>query len=302
MPLPNPPLPDLPLPDRRCLPGCGRGGPALLLLLSALSIDAAAEGPARPEGAADAVATATPRTEYALGLALINRPAYAGSSSMEWKLRPLWTVKWGRYRLSGARSSGLLGRPGEDGSGASAELVETPLWRVGASLGIDSGRSSGDDPKLAGLPDLRRTLRGKVYAHRDLARDWGLSMNYSQDLLGRGGGATAGLDLGYSRSLGPGLRGGVGGGLTWADDRYMRAQFGIAPDVAQRAGREAFEARAGLRDVHLGVSLQWTVSGAWFGFASVGSSRLLGDAAQSPLTTRRNGSSLALGLAWRNLP
>lgn len=254
-------------------------------------------GEARPAEPAPA-----PRTDYALGLALIDRPSYAGSSSMQWKLRPLWTIKRGRFRLSGARSSGLLGRPGEDGSGASAELVETPLWRIGASLGIDSGRSSADDPRLAGLPDLRRTLRGKVYAHRDLSRDWGLSMNHSQDLLGRGGGATAGLDLGYGRWLAPGLRGSVGGGLTWADARYMRAQFGIAPEVAQRAGREAFEPGAGLRDMHLGANVQWAVSGAWFGFAAVGTTRLMGDAAQSPLTTRRNGGSVAVGLAWRNLP
>lgn len=272
------------------------------VLLCAAGPGLAAEGGAGDAEPVPAEPAASPRTEYALGLALIDRPSYAGSSKMAWKLRPLWTLRHGRFRLSGARSSGLLGRPGEDGSGASAELVETPLWRIGASLGIDSGRSSADDLRLAGLPDLRRTLRGKVYAHRDLAKDWGLSMNYSQDLLGRGGGATAGLDLGYGRWLSPGLRGSVGGGVTWADQRYMHAQFGIAPDVALRTGRQAFEAGAGVRDLHLGANVQWALSGAWFGFASVGTTRLMGDAAQSPLTTRRNGSSIAVGLAWRNLP
>lgn len=268
----------------------------------AAQIDPApAAGTAEPSGGA-APSGAVAGAEYALGLAMVNRPAYAGSSSMQWKLRPLWTVKWGRYRLSGARSSGLLGRPGEDGSGASAEWVDTPLWHLGTSLGVDSGRTSADDPRLAGLPDLRRTLRGKVYARRELGPRWSLSLHADQDLLGRGGGATAGMDLGYGRFVAPGLRAGVGGGLTWADGRYMRAQFGIPSDVALRTGRPAWDAAAGLRDLHLGVSAQWAVSGAWFGFASLNTSRLMGDAAGSPLTTRRNGASLAFGLAWRHLP
>lgn len=266
------------------------------------SADAVSAAGAAGASAAAVPAKAAAETEYALGLALVDRPSYAGSGSMQWKLRPLWTVKRGRFRLSGARSSGLLGRPGEEGSGASAELVETPLWRAGASLGIDSGRSSADDPRLAGLPDIRRTLRAKLYAHRELGKEWGASVSVSQDLLGRDGGATVGWDLSHGRWLAPGLRGSVGAGLTWADGRYMRTQFGIAPDVAQRAGRTAFDAAAGVRDVHLGANLQWAISGAWFGFAGVGASRLMGDAADSPLTVRRNGSSMALGLAWRNLP
>jgi hypothetical protein len=88
---------------------------------------------------------------YALGLAVIEAPTYAGGAGRELKLRPLWSVRYGRFRLSGARSSGLLGAPtAERGSGASADLVQTDRWSLGLGLRFDNGRQPDDDPALAG--------------------------------------------------------------------------------------------------------------------------------------------------------
>lgn len=259
--------------------------------------------PAVPQPAETPPVAARPAAaEYALGLAAVNRPAYAGSAQLQWKLRPLWTVKWGRYRLSGPRASGLLGRTGDEGSGASAELAEGAHWRLGASLGVDGGRRSADDPRLAGLPDQRSSLRGKLYASRDLGSRWGLSAQVSQDLAGRGGGTLGGIDLGYSLTPMPGLRVSVAGGIGLGDAQAMRHQFGIAPEVALQAGRMAYVPGGGVRDLHVGGTAQWAVSNAWFAFAGLGLSQLQADAAASPLVVRRSSSSLAVGLAWRNLP
>lgn len=274
-------------------------GAALACMAGAARGAASDTPPAAPD---DVAASANAPVQYALGLAVVNRPAYAGSGSQQWKLRPLWTVKWGRYRLSGPRSSGLLGRPGDDGSGASAELAEGAQWRLGASLGIDGGRRSSDDPRLAGLPDIPRTLRGKLYANRDLGSGWGISGSVSDDLGRRGGGVLAGLDMGYGRALAPGVRASVGLGVGLADAQAMRSQFGIAPDAGLRAGRAAYVPGACVRDLHLGGTVQWAVSGAWFGFLGAGVTQLQGEAADSPLVARRTSGSLTFGLAWRNLP
>lgn len=278
--------------------------PLALALGLALCLAAAPAGaqPAAPPAAPPAASAPSPRLDYALGLALVRRPAFAGSGAQPWVLRPLWTLKWGRYRLSGPRASGLLGRPGDEGTGASAELVEGANWRLGASLGIDAGRRSADDPRLAGLPDIPRTLRGKLFVSRDLSRGWGLSAHLSQDLAGRGGGLLGGIDLGYGRRLGPGLHGSVGVGLSVADARNTRQHFGIDPAVAAATGRVAHVPGAGLRDLHAGATVQWAVSRAWFGFVGAGVSQLQGEAASSPLVLRRQSTSLAVGLAWRNLP
>ena len=79
--------------------------------------------------------------------------------------RPLWALRYGRFKLSGSRSSGLLGGPGtEKHSGASADLVDNDRWSLNFGLRMDNGRSAGDDPVLAGLPEIRSTLRGRLAA------------------------------------------------------------------------------------------------------------------------------------------
>ena len=254
---------------------------------------------------ADDEATAPPAAEsrltYALGGAVLAAPTYAGSGGQEVKLRPLWGVRYGRFRLSGARASGLLAAPGDAGSGASADLIDSPTWKVGAALRFDTGRVSSDDVALAGLPDIRRTLRGRVYASRDLGHGWLAQLGYSQDLLGREGGGLANTGLVYSWSLLPGLEASASAGLTWADGRHMRTYFGIEPAVALATGRTAYTPGAGLRDVHAGLGLRQPLGGRWVLWGGVAASQLVGQAADSPLTHQKTGYSASLALAWRSL-
>lgn len=237
---------------------------------------------------------------YALGGALIAAPSYAGGSGTALKPRPLWALRYGRLRVSGARSSGLLARPGDAGSGASADLIEEPTWRLGTSLRIDSGRSAGDDPVLAGLPEIRRTLRGRVYAAFDLGPRWGASVGYGRDLLGRVGGGTANVGVDYALRLYPGVETSLGLGASLADRSYMQTYFGIAPGVAAATGRSAYEPGGGLMELHLGLGARTQLQGRWTLFGGVGVSQLQGDAAASPLTTRRTGVTATLALAWRS--
>lgn len=281
------------------LPGLG------LVAMAGLLPAAGAIGAADPAevraSSASAPAESVVLTDYALGLAVVNKPSFSGSDEQKWRLRPLWAIRHGRYRLGGGGLSGLLARPGESGSsGASADLVESSRWKIGVSLSMDGGRKPDDDPGLAGTAVIRRTLRGKVYASTPLARQWTLSGAYSHDLLGRGGGGDLSVDLGWGRMLWPGWHLGLGWGATWADDTTMRAQFGLPAETALAAGRQPFAARAGWRDLHAGAGLRVGLSSRWFVFGGLGATRLLGDAAASPLSTRRVDASVSLGLAWRN--
>lgn len=237
---------------------------------------------------------------YALGGALIVAPSYAGGSGQQFKPRPLWAVRHGRFRISGARASGLLGVAGDGGSGASADLVDRANWRLGASLRFDSGRSPGDDPVLEGLPVIRRTLRGRVYGQWHIGGGWNTSLGYSADLLGRGGGGIAGLALSYDWTPVPGLAASVNAGANWADGQHMRTYFGIAPEVAQATGRTAYVPSTGLMDLHAGVGLRMPLQGRWTLFGSLGVSQLQGDAAASPLTRRSQGVTAMMALAWRS--
>lgn len=271
---------------------------ALLWLLAALPGLALAQ-PSRPT---DTVEPPPPdgRLTYALGGALIAAPTYAGGSSTDLKPRPLWALRYGRLRLSGARSSGLLARPGDAGSGASADLIDEPRWRLGTSLRIDQGRNAGDDPALQGLPEIRRTLRGRLYASFDLAGRWSAGVGYGRDLLGRVGGGTANAGLAYALPLAPGIDATLDLGLNLADGRYMRTYYGVTPEVAAATGRTAFTPRAGVMDWHLGLSARAPMGGRWTLIGGLGLSRLQGDAAASPLTSTRTGATATVALAWRS--
>lgn len=255
---------------------------------------------ARAEGDRPAPSTGERPFTYALGAAIVAAPTYAGSGGQDVKLRPLWGVRLGRFRISGARASGLLAAPGDAGSGASADLIDSPDWKVGAALRFDTGRTSSDDSALAGLPDIRRTLRGRVYASRDLGRGWLGQLGYSQDLLGRGGGGLANTGLVYRWAPLPDLEATAHAGITWADGRHMRSYFGVEPVVALATGRTAYQPGAGLRDVHGGLGLRHALGGRWVLWGGVAASQLVGQSADSPLTRQKTGYSASLALAWRS--
>ena len=263
-----------------------------------------ADAPAATVGSAHSRA-AEPTTgnslRYALGLAIIDAPTYAGAAGREQKLRPLWSVRYGRFQISGARSSGLLGTPSTDRhSGASADLVENDRWSVALGLRLDNGRSAGDDPALAGLPDIRRTLRARLNGNVRLGGGFSTNLAYSADLLGRNGGGQVGWGLGYGWAPWPGAQASVGVGATWADKRHMQTYFGIAPDVALRTGRTAFMPGAGIVDVNAGAVLRLPLGTRWALSTGLALSQLQGSAADSPLTRRTFGATASVALAWRS--
>lgn len=277
---------------RRVVPGAAVFALAIVPLAVAAQLGTVAP---LPQPAADAPFS------YALGLAVIDSPTYAGATGRAQKLRPLWSVRYGRFRISGARASGLLGSPTtEKGSGATADLIESARWTLGLGLRLDNGRSASDDPMLAGLPDIRRTLRARLSSNIKLGAGFSTSVSYSADLLGRDGGGQLGWGLGYAWAPWPQAAASVGVGANWADRRHMQTYFGITPAVAQATGRTAFAAGAGLVDVNAGIALRMPLRSNWAMVGGLSVSRLQGDAAASPLTHRPFGATASLALAWRS--
>ena len=249
--------------------------------------------------AAEDVESSETTSKYVIGASLSSAPEYPGASKRVLKLRPLWAYQYGRLRISTSRASSVLGFASDAaGPGASAELVSSKTWRVGAALRFDSGRSSSDSADLDGMPDIKKTLRGRFYASWRMAEEWTLNGSLSQDLLGRHGGALASLDLGHHMKLGERTELSSGAGVSFGNARYMDTYFGV-PESAVRADRPAFSPGAGARDVHFGVGVMTALTPRWIAFANVGASRLLQDAAASPLTRQSTGSSAGIGLAYR---
>lgn len=242
------------------------------------------------------------RWAWVIGGSLNDGPTYSGSSTHALRVRPLWAVQYGNFRLStsGARSVMRFGdAAAAPGSGASLQMVNTAAWKLGASLRLDGGRSASDDPSLAGLPEIRRTLRGRLQLEHRLGTHWSAGAGLSQDLLGRGGGATASAGIGYGQRLGPATEGSVGVGTSWGNRTYLQTHYGVPAQASAASGYRPFSPGAGVVDLSVGASVTTALTPHWVAFAGAGGARLVGDAADSPLTRSATSWHVSVGLAYR---
>jgi MipA family protein len=270
----------------------------------------ATEAPAQaqPEAPSPSPSPAPPKTPspwwgFALGSTIEQAPPYPGAGFERLTMRPVAMLKMGRWRLSTSRGAGLYGFANESaGAGASTELLDAGRWRLGLSFRYDSGRKASESPQLAGLPDVERTLRGRLYASYELTKRWSVNASLSHDLLGRGGGALARGGLAFRQPFVWADRPwewSANAGTGWADRTHLQTRYGITAEQSVATGLRAFDPRASLLDVGVNASLTTALTPNWVAFTTLGNSRLVGDAAQSPLTVQAGQTRWALGLVYR---
>ncbi len=253
--------------------------------------------PAPVRTALDAPAPTESQTHYVLGLILGNGPDYAGGDGRKTSVRPAWAIQHGRFRLSTGRGSTLMGHGlTKRDEGASATLAESDDFNLSASLRIDNGRDAGDSARLVGLPEVRRTLRGRLGASYSLGEHWSIGASWSQDLLGRDGGGQLSASLGYARPLSAQTKLSWGMGSSWGDGTYMRSRYGVSGGLSPLPN---YTPASGWYSADMGVELMTAINRHWVAFAGVGVSRQLGEARRSPLTVEPVGYSASVGLAYR---
>jgi MipA family protein len=232
---------------------------------------------------------------YTLGFALINSPTYLGASDTRFKVRPFFAVQYGRFSIADSRATAIT----DFGVGASYALLDQPTWKASVGLRVDNGRKSGDSANLAGLPDIERTLRGRVSATWTPIPRWALSASTQTDLLGRKGGTVLSLGASHTVPIDERQRLSFSAGTSFGDATYMNSYFGVDNKSALASGRTAFVPGMGIRDAGVGASHNFRISHRWFLMSSVGASRLLGDAGKSPTTLKKNQVTASISVAYQ---
>ncbi len=242
---------------------------------------------------------AEPRSELALGVVLNSSPEYSGSDRQDLSFRPVFAFRYGRFKLSSSGGSTILnfGRAADD-SGASARLVENERWSLKASLRMGGGRDSGDSIDLAGIPDVRKTVFARLVAGYKISEHWRADSSLGFDLLGRGNGAFVTTGIGYGWRLTPDTEVGIGTAVTWGNRTHMNSLYGV-PSYAFTSERPTYDAGSGFKDIGAGISFTTQLAPRWIMFGGFGVGRLLGDAADSPLTTGSSSYSTHVGIGWR---
>ena len=240
---------------------------------------------------------------WVLGVAVNNSANYQGSNQRSTGAKPMLGLNYGRYTLSTGGGGALLNFDlvRKESAGFSARLIDSEQLRLSAGLSLGGGRSSGDDPMLQGLPEVRRSVRGRLTLLYSLSHDISLRSVWSTDLLGRGGGSTWENNLNYGLRLGERSMLSMGVGVTLADATFMRSYLGVPASAAGvSTALPAYRPGAGLHSLHAGLELKTALTRHWLAVAGLGYSQLHGDARRSPLALKPDNYSVSLGLAYRH--
>jgi outer membrane scaffolding protein for murein synthesis (MipA/OmpV family) len=254
--------------------------------------------PAAASKAASEPAAKPTRWEGAIGPQIAVSPEYHGASRMHLSVTPGFFLRYGRLTFS--NSSGFVTRRADDVfRGLGLDVVNSTSVRVNFSLRLDNGRRSAVSDKLSGIENVRHTIRMRSSGTWQIAPGWKAAAGWNTDLLGRGGGNVIDVGLGHDRQLTPRIVWNVGGGMNWGDSRYMRSYYGVSATESAASGYPLYVPGSGLRDVGLSTGFRMEISPEWMALWGASIGRVLGPAAQSPLTASTRQWSLNGGVAWR---
>jgi MipA family protein len=234
-----------------------------------------------------------------LGLGVVAAPVYEGSTHYLAMPIPMLAVSW-RHTVS-------LGIEGF------SIHHKTGGLRYGAGLTYDTGRKddgknvfgmSSGDHRLEGLGRIKPAVGLKAFAFYDL-HPWEtiplLVLNGSvTKLFGSNndgmlvqGGLSMPFQLGQSWRLTPKI------GTTWANDRYMNEYFGVTTEQASRSQFASYHAKAGIKDVSMGLNATYSIDKNWFVSGDGRIKKLLGDADSSPISATDLNASFVTVVGYR---
>ncbi len=264
--------------------------PILAAVLAAATLGFA--NPAAAEDGGPAAADADWKVSVGLGTGF--KPDYEGSDDYELDVMPDLSVS---YRdLVYLRHMEL---------GANALTVKGPRegdkLQLGPLVRFRPGRDQDDNDALRGLGDVEYSVEAGAFL-RYGAGPWSAGLTLVQDIADGHDGALAEASVGYGMPIAAGLKASLRASSTWASDDTMQSFFGISAAQAARSGRAAYEAEAGIKNVGLTLGLEYELMKDVGLGGRIGYTRLLGDAADSPLVEGDGSAdqlSVGLSLSYR---
>jgi len=289
---------------------------ALILgVLSGTSVAMAQEAPAATEAppASAEVAEEAPVgdddvTTLRLGVGALVSPDFEGAK--DYGIYPLPVIEvsnWHKFNLSFRGLSYTLLQFEND---AESEFKKVE-FRLSPAISPSASRK-GDGESLFSTRGSNKYLRGLTDV--DVGVDVGADVFFRtgpvatqlvlrQEVAGGHEGFTAKLSLGTRIPFTPRTRLGMEVGTTWADDDYMDAFFSVDHREAWRSIYRPYEADAGFKDAFVGMRFDHDFTDRVGLLAALRYSRLMGDAADSPIVEGPGGSrdqfTFVLGLTYK---
>ncbi len=204
-----------------------------------------------------------------LGLGAGVAPDYEGSNDYRFVPIPMIEASW-KDRLFLSNTS------------LSLAVISTSYLKAGPMVTYAFGRDRKDNHALRKLGNVGDSV--EIGGFIDLTLDqWRLGAKLTQDVANGHGGAVGELSLAYALPLGDRFTLTAGSSLTWASKSYMESFFGISSRQSARSGLSKFNADAGFKNINFSLLGTYNFSEHWNLNMIASYSRLLGDAADSPI-------------------
>ncbi|WP_343519162.1 MipA/OmpV family protein [Sphingomonas sp.] len=213
-----------------------------------------------------------------LGAGAIYAPDYEGSDEFEVQPFPFVSVAYRDLAYVRGPEIGinlLRLKPSED-----LQIKAGPIARYRR----DRPEDRNSDLRGLGDVDLAIELGGALAVEYRQAY---LRVSLAKDVAGGHDGLVGEGEAGIRFDLAEQLSASASARASWADGDYMRTYFSVSPAQSVASGLPVFAAESGIKDVGAGLSLSYRLGSRWMLTAVGGYSRLLGDAADAPLVTRR---------------
>ena len=209
-------------------------------------------------------------TRTRIGLGAQVYPSYPGSDKLD--VGPMFDLDRARgddpFRFEAADES------------FGFSVVEVGGFRFGPAINVEGSRSADDVG--APLPKVKFSLEPGAFASFDLSDNLRLRAELRKGVTGhKGWVGMAGAD--YIARDGDEWLFSIGPRVTWSDDRYQDAWFGVAPADAVASGLGAYDPGGGIHAVGATASFETQFGPRW-GIATYAKyDRLVGDPADSPV-------------------
>lgn len=233
------------------------------------------------------------RPSYIIGLGALVGPVYDGSNKTKVSPYPYVDIRglWDdRLFVSSLRGIGL-------------NAFEAGAFRGGVTVNYAGGRTSSDDPRLRGLPDISSGGAAGAFltwSYKALAVEL-----EAHNEFGSAASAQAALGVNYSLTPVPRLHLSVGAHAVWGDSRFERLNYGITAAEAAQANAlgnplTPYQAKAGITTTALTVAGLYQISRHWGLVGRASLQDIVGSGAKnSPLTQKKVFCPVALGAMYQ---
>jgi len=206
-----------------------------------------------------------------IGLGMAFVPDYEGSE--DYRAVPVINA---RLNLDNNMYVGFLGNT------LRANLVPSQVWNAGPLLRYRFERNDVDNEQVDAMKKVDAAFEAGGFLSYNLP-DWTFSLSAAQDIAGGHDGFVLDLGAGYRLKLQAQTMLTVNAQTTFASSDYMHTYFSVDQEDAVRSGLRTYSADGGLKDFGLGIAVQHSFDRKWSVVGVLKYTRLLGDAADSPV-------------------